>query len=109
MNATLARSQASAFLRDDDAGVGMPVVRVDSVAVDERDLRAVFVVSLDRPAAAETSVAFSTDDLTAMTGFDFSALAGTPAFAPGETLRTAAVPLIDDIEAERTEALAIRN
>ncbi len=108
VNATLARHQAFAFVRDDDQPAGRPVVRVDPVSVDERDMRAVFVVSLDRPSTGEVTVDFTTDDLTAMTGFDFTALSGTLRFAPGETVRQVAVPVIDDIEAERAEAFRLR-
>ncbi|WP_406699610.1 Calx-beta domain-containing protein [Singulisphaera sp. Ch08] len=56
---------------------------------------AVFTVSLDRPNQNESvKVDFATQDATAKAGQDYQAVRGTLTFAPGETAKKIAVPII---------------
>ncbi len=107
-NASLARTQATAFIRDNDSPVGVPTISVTDVTVDERDQRAVFAITLDRPAAVPVSVAYATGDITTAAGSDYVGTSGSLGFAPGQTLLTVSVPLLDDTEAEPVEAFALR-
>src|SRR5215213_9965519 len=56
---------------------------------------AVFTVRLDRAHGGEAvQVDFSTEDASARAGADYMAASGTLTFAPGETAKTVAVPVI---------------
>src|SRR5215213_9443355 len=56
---------------------------------------AVFTVRLDRAHGGEAvQVDFSTEDASARAGADYVAASGTLTFAPGETAKTVAVPVI---------------
>ncbi len=55
-----------------------------------------FRVTLNRAAGAQVSVDYATADGTAKAGEDYTAVSGTLRFAPGETERTVAVPILDD-------------
>src|SRR3954453_17424359 len=56
---------------------------------------AVFNVRLDQAHAGETvQVDFSPEDATARAGVDYQAASGSLTFAPGETTKTIAVPIV---------------
>lgn len=52
-------------------------------------------------------VTFATEDETAVAGSDYTAVAGTLTFAPGETDKVVRVPLLPDADAEPDETMAI--
>ena len=66
-----------------------------------------FEVSLNRPLRAEARVDVATRDGTATAGADYVALAQTLVFAPGETLKTVEVTVLDDAHDEGTETLTL--
>ena len=76
----------------------------------------VFTVLLDRAAKETVTVDFATADGSgpwagtqpATAGADYTATSGTLAFAPGETLKTVSVPILDDAVDEGLEYFLLR-
>ena len=66
-----------------------------------------FEVSLSRRLRAEARVEVATRDGTATAGADYVALAQTLVFAPGETVKTVEVTVLDDAHDEGTETLTL--
>ena len=66
-----------------------------------------FAVTLSRASAATVTVDYATSDETAAAGADYTATAGTLTFLAGETAKTVAVPVIDDVVDEGTETLTL--
>ncbi|MGC1469092.1 MAG: Calx-beta domain-containing protein [Sphingorhabdus sp.] len=88
----------------------MPQVSIsDPVAVTEGGVPSlVFTVSLDSASGVPVTLDFATADGTAIAGADYSAASGSLTFAPGETVKTITVPLLDDTLYEPTaETLAV--
>jgi hypothetical protein len=106
-NALLGRPEAVAVLRDDDGSRGTPNLLVDDLRLDEASGDAVFTVRLDRPANGPVSVAYATRDGSAEAGSDYAATAGRLDFAPGETVRTVRVAVLNDSLAETAEAFRL--
>ena len=67
-----------------------------------------FAVSLSRAAAGPVSVTWATADGTATAGSDYRARQGKLKFAPGETAKTVAVPVLNDAHNEGEETLTLR-
>ena len=67
-----------------------------------------FAVSLSRAASGTVAVAYATADGTATAGADYTARKGQLTFAPGETLTTVRVPVLDDAHDEGEETLTLR-
>ena len=67
-----------------------------------------FAVSLSRAASRPVRVAYATVDGTARAGADYTRTRGTLKFAPGETLKTVRVPVLDDAHDEGEETLTLR-
>ena len=102
--ATLAAGTGSAMIgRNDAPPVGQPQVLSRAVAVGEGETLAQFLVYLSAPSTNEVRVNFGIDAGTAAGNTDFRGYSGTLVFAPGETLKTVPVPVIDDTAAEPTE------
>ena len=103
-NATLADSIGVALIgRNDTAPTSTPYLTARVAAANEGDTLASFVVQLSAPSLNEVRVNFSHDNGTAANGSDYSYYTGTLVFAPGETLRTLPVPVLDNTTAEATE------
>ena len=69
---------------------------------------ATFTVTLSAPTGRTVLVDFSTLDGTATAGADYTAVAGTLEFRPGETTKTVSVPVLADELTELTEAFTLR-
>lgn len=104
----------------DTAAEATPYVSVERATFNEvePDGMATLVFKLSAPSTNETSVDFNTFNQTAgsydFTGYDYSVLGystTTIVFAPGETIKTIKVPIIDDAGIEGTEqfGVALRN
>ena len=65
--------------------------------------QAVFTVSLQAPFPTPVTVDYATANGTATAGSDFTATQGTITFAPGVSVKTIVVPVIDDTTTEPTE------
>ena len=66
-----------------------------------------FEVSLSQQRSGETRVDVSTRDGTAQAGSDYEAVARTLVFAPGETVKTVEVPVLDDVHDEGSETMTL--
>ncbi|MDE0194895.1 MAG: SwmB domain-containing protein [bacterium] len=75
------------------------------------DAALTFAVSLSRAASGPVTVDYVTLDGTAVAGEDYTRTRGTLTFAPGETEKSVAVPILDDAidEGEETFTLKLRN
>jgi hypothetical protein len=106
-NAALSREQALIQIVDNDTIVDSPKVFVRDVVVDEKAGSATFAVRLGNregeSSASTVSVNYSTVDGTAIAGQDFIARSGTLSFAPGESVKTVVVDLVDDTLLEGLE------
>ncbi len=67
-----------------------------------------FAVSLSRAASRPVRVVYATADGTARAGADYTRTRGTLKFAPGETVKTVRVPVLDDAHDEGEETLTLR-
>src|SRR4051794_14695498 len=89
----------------DQPTVTTPVISVDDVVVGEKDGFAEFLVRLNAPSASVVSVYYATASGTATgSNYDFGSLNGTLSFAPGQTVQTVRVPIVNDTTAEPTES-----
>ena len=66
-----------------------------------------FRVTLDAPAESAVSVRYRTSDGTARAGEDYVAAHGAVRFAPGETVQTVEVQLLEDVRDESAETLTL--
>ena len=80
----------------------------DARAEEGADETIDFAVSLSRAASRPVRVAYATADGTARAGADYTRTRGTLKFAPGETLKTVRVPVLDDAHDEGEETLTLR-
>ena len=92
------------WIADDDRTDRAPIATVSDLAVDEGDGFADFVIVLDRASTVPVTVSYRTVGDTATADSDFTALAGSVAFNPGETAKTVRVAIADDSVAEKAEA-----
>ena len=125
-NATLVDPEGTGTIRDDDGDdddpddddpddgadgpsspSGLPALVIDDVTVAEDGGSAPFTVSLSRPTSGAVTVAYETADWTATAGSDYTAASGTLTFAPGETRKTIAVPVLVDDEEEEDEIFTV--
>ena len=109
VNGTLA---APAFGRatiaaNDAAPVSLPLVTVSDAIADESQATLRFIVSLSAPSTQLVSVRYDNDNITAAHTRDYLALSGTLLFAPGETTKVIEIPVLDDLDTERTELLRL--
>ncbi len=81
----------------------------DARAVEGRDETIDFAVTLAPASPAAVTVDYATADGSATAGEDYTAASGTLTFAPGETSKTVAVPVLDDAidEGEETFTLTL--
>jgi hypothetical protein len=66
-----------------------------------------FTVTLAKATPLRVSVAYATADGTATAGSDYTAASGTLVFAPGETSKTVAVPILGDTAYEPDETFTL--
>ena len=84
------------------------VLAADARAREGEDATLDFAVTLSAPAPGPVTVDYATLDASATAGEDYEARSGTLSFAPGETAKTVAVPVLDDAVDEGTEILVLR-
>ena len=80
----------------------------DARAEEGSDETIDFAVSLSREAHASVTVDYTTADGSATAGEDYTRTSGTLSFAPGETEKTVAVPVLDDAIDEGEETFTLR-
>ena len=106
-NATIAVSQGTATIEDNDS---IPQVAIDDTSITENDAgvsTATFTVNLSEALATNATVDFTTADDSAIAGFDYVANSGTVTFASGETTQTIEVEVIGDTVDEVDETFNV--
>src|SRR4051794_2556662 len=81
-----------------------PVISAGNLVVGEKDGFATFRITLSAPSASPVTVKFNNSNGTAANGYDYTAKSGTLSFAPGQTVQTVQVPIVNDITAESKES-----
>ena len=103
---TIGDAQAVGTIQDDE-----PTISIDNVKLVEGDsgtVDAVFTVVLDSPPQRTVTVDYATVNGTATFGEDYSAVAGTLTFEPGQpTTQTIAVPVSGDTDNETNETFFV--
>lgn len=84
--------------------VGSPII----VEGDGGQKSAQFTISLSRPAASDTSIAFQTLDGSATAGLDYTATSGTVTIAAGQQTATVNVPVLGDTSNEQLETFFLK-
>ena len=78
-------------------GTTPPTILIaDSEGFERAEASVDFTVTLDRAATDTVTVDYRTSAGTATAGADYTETSGTVTFAPGDTAKTIAVPIIDD-------------
>ena len=104
----LGTSEAVGIIRDDDtASVRLSIGDTTATEGTAGSSTAVFTVTLSAPSATAVSVSYATVDGTARAGSDYQAVSNTLSFAPGETVRTISVSVLDDAVLEPEEAFYV--
>jgi endoglucanase len=88
-----------------------PVISVADLSINEGNAGSVdagFKVTLSKASSEAVTVNYSTADGTALAGSDYKAASGILTFAPGETTKTIAVPVIGDALAESNETFSLK-
>ena len=67
-----------------------------------------FAVTLSRALTETVTVGYRTEDGTASAGADYTQTTGTLTFTAGETAKTVAVPVLDDVHDDDGETLTLR-
>ena len=80
----------------------------DAEGNEEDDATIDFVVTLDPASGTTVTVDYSTEDVTAEAGTDYTAKSGTLTFNPGDTSKTVRVALIDDAVEDDGETFTLR-
>ncbi|HEV8631112.1 MAG TPA: Calx-beta domain-containing protein, partial [Thermoanaerobaculia bacterium] len=93
--ATLADGVGVVTIHDNDLAT-LAVADVNVVEGNSGTTPAVFTITLSQALAVPVSVAASTTDGTALAGVDYQTTNTSVTFAPGETTRTVAVPVLGD-------------
>ncbi|TEW54819.1 hypothetical protein E2R68_06470, partial [Psychromonas sp. RZ22] len=87
----------------------LPTLDIDYVLASEGQSEAVFTVTLSEVSSEIVTVKYSTQELSALFGEDFTAVEGTITFLPGETTATISIPIIDDFIIEDSPEFALVN
>jgi uncharacterized repeat protein (TIGR01451 family) len=106
VNAAIADGQGQGTILDDDAS---PTVDFESgsYTVGEGSGPAVVTVTLSTPSGRDVTVDYDTIDGTATAPDDYGDTGGTLAFAPGVTVLTFTVTIVDDGLSEGNESLTL--
>ena len=77
----------------------LPIFAIgDTPDVVESDGAATVTIERGKPMDRDVKVSYTTVDDTAKAGTDYTSTSGTVTFAPGETIKTFTVPILDDDE-----------
>jgi hypothetical protein len=112
-SATLGDATATGTITDDDAAI-VPTVSIAPAIINEGDLGTKslnFLVSLSSPSTSDVSVAYTTSDLSATQGSDYTVTSGTLTIPAGQTTGTLSVPVLGDdvVEPDETFNVTLSN
>ena len=103
---TIGTGTANGNIADDD----VTSVAINNVTVDESTANAVFNVTLTGTVQDDLTVDYTTSDVTALAGSDYTTTTGTLTFASGSTdgsILTISVPILENVISEPTEHLML--
>lgn len=104
--ATIGQATAVGTILDDD----LPAVAVDDVTITEGDAGsqdAVVTLTLSTPGLEAVELDVATADGSATAGLDYTAVAETVSFVPGEVSATVAVPVLGDVLLEPDQTFTL--
>jgi hypothetical protein len=101
--ATVASGDGLATITDDE--YLFLITEVPNVSEDKRFVQV--TTFLDAPSEHEIRASYRTRDGTAKAGRDYQTVSGQLIFAPGQTIKTFRIPIIDDITTENTEEFTL--
>ena len=85
----------------------MPELRISDAAPVAEGNDAVFTVSLSTPSSQVVTVEYTTEDGTAAAGDDYTTIAETLTFSPGQTTKIIRVPVLVDSTQESSETFTV--
>ena len=85
----------------------MPELRISDAAPVAEGNDAVFTVSLSPPSSQVVTVEYTTEDGTADAGDDYTTIAETLTFSPGQTTKIIRVPMLVDSTQESSETFTV--
>jgi Ca2+-binding RTX toxin-like protein len=85
----------------------IPAASINDITVNEAAGTATFTVTLTNAATMPVTIAYASADGTATAGQDYTAVADTLTFAPGEISKTITVPILNDAVYEGSETFTI--
>ena len=100
--------KATVTLTNDD--VSLPTLAISGSSLQEGDsgtATATATVSLSAASSQPVSVNYTTVNVTAQAGSDYTATSGSISFAPGQTSQTIQIPVIGDTMVEADEAFRV--
>ena len=104
VNGSLIDAQGQGTITEEDPA---PTISVDSPTVGETDGTATFAISLDTAAAVDVSVDYTTTDVEASDGLDYTGVTGTATVLAGDTSTTVDVTILDDFTYEGDETFTL--
>ncbi|MFO1163211.1 MAG: Calx-beta domain-containing protein [Reyranellaceae bacterium] len=107
--AVLADSDGTVTIdRSDGAVAALPVLNVEDIIVGEGgSSMATFILRLTQPSASVTSVSLTLSSATASSTNDYLFLTEKFTFAPGETVKTYSIPIVEDALVEQAESFVL--
>jgi CSLREA domain-containing protein len=106
-NATIAASNATGTIINDDAGPSVSIDNVSQAEGNSGSSNFAFTVSLSQASEQAVTVSYATSDGSAIAGSDYTATSGTVTFAPGVTSQTINVPVSGDTTKEASETFTV--
>ena len=106
-NATVARTQATGTITDDDAPPSLSIADAAVVEGNAGVSNAVFAVTLSQASGQTITVSYATGNGTAAAGSDFTTASGTLTFAPGVTSQNVQVAVTGDTLNEANETFSV--
>ncbi|MEE9491835.1 MAG: Calx-beta domain-containing protein [Gammaproteobacteria bacterium] len=85
----------------------VPAIMLNTFTVDEAIGSATLTLTLSASSIQPVSVNYTTADISAVSGADYTASSGVITFNPGETTKTLAITIIDDALSESTETFSV--
>ena len=104
INATIDTSSDTATITDNEA---IPTLRINDVFVNENEGTMTFTVTLSGETADDVTFTYTSNDVTAIAGADYTAVGGTGTITAGTLTTTIDVSITDDNIAELFESLTI--
>ena len=107
VNATIADSQATVTIADDE---GLPGILISDVTLTEGNagtINAVFTVSLSASSTQTVTVDYASGDGSATAPADYAPVSGRLTFAPGSTSMTISVQVVGDTTFEPSETFVV--